>query len=126
MKDTYIKAVLQMIDSGIKSEDILSGLKRTLEERGHDRLYVTILSGVLRVLEAGSANTATVSVARKDDYDNHKEAIAKTLSSLKVEGEPAIAIDETLIGGYVVESNSTRLDASYKKSLVDLYRTITK
>ena len=126
MKDTYVTAVLEMIAEGVNPEVVLSGLQTSLKEHGHDRLYATVLRGVLRVLSAGSAETALVTVAAENDVEKHQAAINASLKDLATDAVPTIAIDESLIGGYVAEANNQRIDASYKTKLVSLYRNLTK
>lgn len=126
MKNNYITAVLEMLQAGKEPDTVLTGLKRTLESRGHSRLYVSILRGVEKVLSAHSAEGVIVTVVDQAAYEKQKEAISKALNELKADKEPLIVTDETIVGGFLAEANKQRLDKSYKNKLVSLYRNITK
>lgn len=126
MKQHYITAVLEELQAGTDPDVVLSGLKKTLERKGHTRLYAPVLRRVVRVLEAGSRESISVTVARAGDYEVHKAAIQAALQKLGVNDEPSIQTDSTIVGGFVAEANSTRIDASYKSKLVTLYRSLTK
>lgn len=125
MKENYITAVLQELKQGTNPEEILTGLKRMLVKRGHERLYAAILRGVVRVLEAGGASAVTVTVASRNWYDTNRTSIAQTLSTLGADTEATILTDETIIGGYIAEARAQRVDHSHKSRLVQLYRSLT-
>lgn len=125
MKNTYIDAVLQMIESGEEPGMVLSGLKNTLAQRGHDRLYVSVLNGVLRVLEANSGTTTTVTVSDEATAVEYADAIKQALTTLGADKSHEVVIDKTLVGGFIAEHNSKRIDQSYKTKLITLYRSLT-
>lgn len=126
MKENYITAVLQELDAGKDASMVLEGLKKTLIAKGHDRLYASILRGVARMLEAGSAEGTLVVVSNEAAYEKQKNAITKALEELGSSETPKVVVDETIIGGFIAEANSTQLDRSYKTTLVKLYRSLTK
>ena len=123
MKDSYIAAALQAIQTGTDPETVVSGLRATLARRGHSSLYKKVLEGVLRGISVEQQNTRLF-VASDTDAVKHKEAITQALQSLKADPATPAIVDETLIGGFVAERNNVRLDASYKTKLIDLYRSI--
>lgn len=126
MKEQYINAVLEMLKTGKESEVVLSGLKDTLNKRGHLSLEASILASVLRVIEAKSIDETVVTVASKESYNQQAAAIAAALKNLKANIESTIKIDPTVIGGFIAEANNTRHDASYKTKLISLYRSLTQ
>lgn len=125
MKQEYIRAILQMLKEGRDLEVILHGLVRTLKSRGHQKLQASILAGVLRVIEAKSIDESVVTIASKASYAAQAAAIAAALKDLEANKEPVVKTDPTIIGGFIVEANNTRHDASYKTKLVNLYRSLT-
>ena len=125
MHDTYVTATLELLAAGTSIDTVISGLKDTLKRRGHERLLPRILAGVARKLDTRPTNAAYVTVVSKTDYEVQKEAIKHALIELGYDQAPAVQIDDTLIGGYVAEANSTRIDRSYKSALVSLYRSLT-
>ena len=127
MKNHYIQAVLEMIDSGSDIQSVLKGLSVSLEKKGHTRLHAAVLRGVVRILSSKITSTgAIVTIADKDLLKGHKEAITSALSTLSAGKDYQTIIDPTIIGGVIVEYNNTIIDTSYKTQLVKLYRTLTK
>lgn len=125
MKDTYVQAVLELVDSGESIDTVLPNLRDTLQRRGHSSLYGGILEVVHRVLKARRASTFVV-VAKPTHYEEQKEAIANELAALGADAtSAAVLTDDTLIGGRVIEHNFTRTDKSYKHALLRLYRSVT-
>ncbi len=126
MKDNYIAAVLQKIEAGDDIGTVITGLKSALDKKGHQNLYAQILRGVNRVLEANSATDTVVTVKSSDSYEKQSAAIKAALETLGSTSEPAVVIDETIVGGFVAEANNRRIDQSYKSKLIALYRNLTK
>ncbi len=126
MKENYITAVLEELQAGKDTAEVLKGLQQTLESKGHNRLYGAILRGVLRVLEARGTSVATVTVVNEASYEKQKDAITAALNELGVVGNPEVITDATIIGGFIAEGENKRLDKSYKSRLVSLYRNLTK
>jgi F0F1-type ATP synthase delta subunit len=62
-------------------------------------------------------------VGKQADAEKATEAFSSMNGTAPV---PPIEVDETLIGGYVIKTSSTRVDASYKGALLNLYHTITR
>lgn len=124
MKDTYITATLDLLRQGEEPASVLAGLQKVQAARGHSALYAPVLRGVMRVLEAARPTTV-VTVADEALYTAQQAAISAALQTLGAMTEPAVTIDNTLIGGFVAEHELTRIDASYKTKLVDLYRSLT-
>jgi F0F1-type ATP synthase delta subunit len=125
MKDTYTAALLELLDQSDSPESVLKGFKNTLKERGHTSLYVPVLSKVLRILSSQKPRTV-VTVKSDADYTAQKTAIAATLAELGATADPVVAVDNTIVGGYIVEHNNARQDNSYKTKLLTLYRQITR
>lgn len=125
MKDTYTQALLDLLTPDADASAVIKGFKETLKERGHERLFETVLKNVLRVLEAERPSTV-VTVANQKDVEKYAAEIKAALSELSAgDQEPLVKVDDTIIGGYLVENNRRRFDASFKSKLVDLYRSIT-
>ncbi len=126
MTNYYIQATIEMFQSGIEADSVLKGLQRTLETKGHMRLHVAVLRGVLRILETKTDSAqAIVSVAKESDVTALAEQIKASLTTLNSEGEFTTKVDDTLIGGTVVECDSKVIDKSYKTALTNLYRATT-
>ena len=127
MKNNYIQAVIEMILAGKNPDEVISGLQKTLEVKGHSRLYPSILRGVLRVLETKKDTAGvTVTVATVPDVEKYKTTINSILEQLDGTIDFSTQVDETLIGGVVVSDGQTVVDKSFKTALLNLYRSITK
>lgn len=126
MKEHYIKAVLEIVHEGKDPAVVLAELQKVLARRGHSRLYASILHGVARVLEARGTKGATVVVSDEATYQKFKDAIEATLRDFGAKQSPEVIVDETIVGGYIVEAENQQLDKSYKSKLVSLYRNLTK
>ena len=126
MKNHYITATIELLHSGKEPAAVLGGLKKTLEARGHQALYPSILRGVERLLHAKNSQSAILAVAREKDVDTFKAAITAASKELDVADAPEVVVDDTLIGGFVLQTGTTRLDQSYKTKLVSLYRSLIK
>ena len=125
MKEAYITAVLQLLGEGHDATKAVTGLKRTLKERGHERLLRPILEGVLRIRSAGE-QADTILIVRDDASRNTNEAaITAAWAELGAETDPVVKTDPSLIGGFIAEHKRVRIDASYKHKLVTLYRSLT-
>jgi len=125
MKAHYTKAVIALLEAGQPIDQVLSGLVRTLATHNHSKLFGSILRAAARTMSAGSAHESTVTIAKDADHETLKAVITKALAQLHATTQPVIVVDPTIIGGYIVEANNQRIDASYKKSLVSLYQNLT-
>ena len=128
MKNDYVNAVLEMLATGLDTESVLTGLSRTLESRGHEKLYSSILHSVLRILKARSSiDVPVVTVKNTESIDSQVEKIEKFISELGTAGsEYQTKIDPSIIGGFIVEYNHQQIDLSYKTKLTKLYQSITR
>lgn len=127
MKKDYTKALIESILAGTPIEKALSSLKSLLKRRGHERLLAQILRATLRELVVAERQVAaSVSVAAADTVAN--ETIAKALVTLGATDSTSYrtTVDKTLVGGFTARVGGMLLDKSYKRSLINLYRTITK
>ena len=123
MKTDYTIAVLQLIKEGKDPEAVIAGLTATLTSRGHERLLVPVLRVAREV--AKESVSATVTVASESDRARYQAAIEAALATLGA-ADATTVVDETITGGFIAEHNHTRIDASFKSKLIDLYRSLTK
>ncbi len=125
MREHYITALLDLIASGMSVDDAVRGLASALAKRDHTRLLPSILLGALRQLEGTEGSTARVVIARNEDVIALRTAIEAHLAALGGNTDATITVDETIIGGVVVEHAHQRIDASWKTALENLYRRVT-
>ncbi|MAZ30286.1 hypothetical protein CL655_03315 [bacterium] len=125
MKDTYVTAAHKAIAAGLTPDALVNALKSVMQTRGHGRLLAPVLRAILRDVAASRSERTVLRVASENEQTKHAKAIAAVLSELQATADPVVVTDETLIGGYQVEANHQRVDASYKHALASLYRSIT-
>ena len=128
MKTQYAQAFLEVVKGGMSAEAALAGLRSALKKKNHSKLLAPVLLEVVRVLEAEKfAKQAVVKTANQADHKALKSQIETVLSDLGVaKGAPVkTTIDETLVGGFVATFDYKEHDQSYKKSLTNLYKSIT-
>lgn len=122
----YITATISLINEGRDFGEVLTNLKRVLEERGHQKLYRGILHGLLKATERKvKSQKPLVFLARESDLKKLETEIKTQLSKIEASDFES-TIDDTLIGGYVIKHNNKILDNSYKSRLVTLYRSLTE
>lgn len=127
MKNYYIQATIEMIQSRTAIDAVFEGLQKAMQKKGHMRLYASVLRGVLRILETKKdIAIATVIVANDADVQKYANIIKSTLTSLEAGEDFSTEIDETIIGGVIVKNNNIIVDRSYKTALTNLYRATTK
>lgn len=124
MKAQYVTAVVDLIKNGTSVEEALDRVTTYMKLHGHEKLLPTVLRGVLRELEVVTKTMAPhITVAKEADAVS--EAVAQALTKLEAQN-PVVTVDDSIIGGYVVEHNHKQINASYKQKLITLYRNITK
>ena len=126
MKKNYIKAVYDLILKGDAIDVVLMNLARVLKQKGHESIHSAILEGVHKQLTVSTGSVTSVTVRTHADVHTYADAISKNFALLGTVTTPAVREDATLIGGYIVEHDHTRIDRSHKTKLVNLYRNITR
>jgi F0F1-type ATP synthase delta subunit len=129
MKSDYVQAFLEVLQAGMPVDTALKGLEATLKRKNHSKLYASVLLEVMRVLEADKAGTtASVAVATSAQAKELKKQISDALAALGVDKNTVVKeiVDETLVGGFVATFDYKEHDQSYKKSLKNLFESITK
>jgi F0F1-type ATP synthase delta subunit len=100
---------------------------KLLTERGHASLLPAVVREYEKILhERSSSDEVHIRVARESDREKYAERIAADLATLAgTDREAHVTVDETVIGGYALEANGTRIDRTYKQALVELYSSLT-
>jgi len=121
----YGEAVYGAITNGMAVPNALSNLTAILEKYGHSSLRGQVLRDLLARFEKDEEKlTVTVRVSQTQDAEKFAKEIAMFTDKYHLR-ETAVKVDETLIGGYILESTEHRLDASHKKSLATIYQNVT-
>ena len=124
MKDTYVHAILELIQAGQPIETVLANLKKVLASRGHLKLQATILTAVATKLDSVmKVNVPKVVLAHEGAES--EATIKKALALLGApETEYSVSYNPNIIGGLIASYQSKQLDQSYQTKLRDLYQSI--
>lgn len=114
----YARALFEAVHNKPAREQgkITDAFLQRVRARGHQALLPRIVTHITLLQEHEQGPVLTV--AKKSDTTIAKQS-ANTPKDVRVEVDPA------LIGGYIFEAGYQRTDASYKRSLIELYRNIT-
>jgi len=118
----YATAIAALEKKGMSANEIAQGVARVLTARGHARL----LPQIARLHEAGARtlarqNAVTLILAREKDAEVYRTQIEKLAAGRLYE----TVIDERIVGGFIFTAEGTVHDASQRRALTTLYRTIT-
>lgn len=120
----YAAAFDAAIGAGISPEEASANLVATAKRRGHKHL----LSAILRACENSSkkaerARTVTVTSAAPLSEEALQGMIAR--ANVGHFDHVVRRVDESLVSGSIIQKGSTRVDASGKKLLLDIYNKLT-
>lgn len=118
MERAYAQAIFEVAKKGMEPRSIATRVNEILSERGH----MALLPKILHALKHEGKRTA-----RQHEVVLHVAKEAHGRSAQKEAGATPtrVEIDPSLIGGWVLTTPDSRIDASFRKQLLDLYRKIT-
>ena len=126
MKQAYITALTSALLSTKDVESVLKSTYALLEEKGHLRLWPSVLKGVVRTLEKQEVGKIPQVTVATEGSLNVSE-LKKALTELSIEEtETTTVVDPSIIGGFIIQHQDKMLDRSYKRALVEIYRKVTK
>ncbi len=127
---SYAQALHGALEEHPKQEDkILSQFVETVGRNGHAHLFPRIIKHFARIIgkteqemtiEVTSATELSeadvIAILKKEPFKqilaaHHKKVVRK--------------VDDPIIGGVIVRAGTTRIDASYKRALSDMYQNFT-
>ncbi len=119
MHKKYAKALYELLNSKNKEEQekLLANFFNVLKRDSKEKLLTKILLELEKLYTQRQKSSLRVRLAS----DKYKEQALKKAKDLGYDGEIPVVKDESLIGGYKIESADSVYDASYKKFLMDLY-----
>lgn len=125
----YAKTLAALEDSGALSEPkILDQFIAVVEQNGHTHMLRKIIRGYERIIARKTAHE-TIEVTTASAISEAEVATllrtAPFAQVLSPEHKRVIRkVDPTLIGGAVARTDRMRIDASYKRTLADLYHSL--
>ncbi len=116
----YAHALSQVASKGnTRPHELVASLHNILKRRGELSLMPRIRSALERITAKDRhAHETVFFVAREGDVEKYVHTAPEQETIRTV-------IDPNIIGGYRVQRGSTYVDASYRRALLDLYRTFT-
>lgn len=122
MKAERLGQVLYDITTHKGSKAAVDAFFAYIHARGYARLLPQILAEYERLSEVTKESTIVVTTATKRDV---KSILAANSIDAKESTRAHTRIDETIVGGYTIETDSRFIDASHKNALIRLYQTLT-
>ena len=124
MKQNYVTAVLELLQTDMSTEVVLRNLETVLADRGHSKLLPSILLSLLGELSRlNKSAVATVVLAKENSVE--ESAISEALKKLSAPTTGyTVKINPKVIGGFVVTYQSKEIDQSYQTKLRELYQSI--
>ena len=127
---SYAKALFAVAGEGTLSEEkLLEHFLGTLRTNGHVHMLPRVLRAYERIL-AKHTKKETIEVTTATELSQtevatllRKEPFANVLTTLHKRVERKV--DSSVVGGAIVRTSGTRIDASYKRKLLDLYQSLT-
>jgi F0F1-type ATP synthase delta subunit len=120
----YSEALHQAVLTGTRIDVALRHLKEILKRNGHSALYAKVLKAAeAKFAKDERTGTLEIVLARTSDEKAYKEEIAAVKKSADA-AHTTIRLDETIVGGYIARSATKEVDASFKRSLLAIYRSL--
>ena len=112
-----------------KEDAMLTNLVETLKKNGHTHFLPRIVRSLLRfrardekertiriTSSAELSEKETQELLRKEPFKNLLDASHKRVERV---------VDDSIIGGVIVSTKAERIDGSYKRALIELYKSLT-
>lgn len=122
MKAERLAQVLHEMTSntkGVASSTALDSFMSYIKARGYETMLPRILTEYEQLSASKDESEVIVTTAKK-------QSAKEILSAHNIEGNAHSRVDETIVGGYQIETGSRFIDASHKSALVRLYQTLTR
>jgi len=126
----YAEALYRALEGKNESDSkkIFARFRNVLSARGHDRLLPSVAHELEKIMAREKDRNEVVLVTADNKsvskwshaYDHYEKE-----GTIPEHSTRRDAVDETIIGGFQIKMKGTLIDGSYKKSLVELYRSIT-
>ena len=112
-------------EGNLDADTAVSKLVQILKAKGHIRLLPSILSEYKETLEISrDKKTVILTCARESDFEKYRIELKEHLGHLNSDFTEEV-VDDTIIGGYILQKEDSVIDASFKKKLLLLYQGAT-
>lgn len=120
----YARALLKAAENKDASaqETLVKFLQEILALKGHQSLLPHILREYIKL--QGEMHRKKSVIIRVAHEKEKARAIEEARRELHVAAEAEEVIDESLVGGFVIESGEMLVDRSFRRALHDLYKRL--
>ncbi len=127
MENAYAQALWKILSGGTEAKKAVASLRDTLVLHGREALLPRIAKAFARLAQAESQKHSVIlSVAREKDARRAEHEIKDALKAMGANASAVtVLVDDTLIGGWKLQSGQHLLDRSFKKQLVTIYQRAT-
>ncbi len=123
----YAKALIHLAPS-MPEDELVTRLVSTLKHNGHMHMLPKIVRAYERLVSRRDRHS-TITVTTERPYEQaeitqllRQDDFAKTLTT--THKRVVRVVDPTIVGGAIVRTSKDRVDRSYKRALLDLYRSL--
>lgn len=128
--DLYATALYQALDGAHEREheQLLARFVHLVRSRRHERLLPAIVRAFeKRVSRASHEHVVHITFARDTDANDIDGLLTRDMRTVGAQDAPRrMTEDRTLIGGYVITTRGQRIDASYKRTLLEMYHSLIR
>lgn len=126
MKNSYIIAIVELLERGLDAQAVLRGLKEVLTRKGHEKLHASILKGIVcEIAQREGSQPTRLIVADGRAMRIFQKDIESCIRAYNFNSAYEAEEDPSIVGGFILKNNTSALDRSYKQSLVRLYRSFS-
>lgn len=116
------------VKSESDSKKVLTRFRKVVSARGHERLLPFVARELEKIMSREKDKNEVLLVTADNKsvskwshaYDHYERE-----GTIRKGATRRDVVDETIVGGFQIRTKDTLIDGSYKKSLVELYRSIT-
>ncbi len=128
--DLYATALYHALDGVDQHEHdrLFERFVTVVKARRHERLFPAIVRAFEKKISRAKRQERThIVFASTHDASTLAHALQADLRTLGAEDAPYVSReDPSLIGGYVITTHGKRIDASYKRTLLELYHSLIR
>ncbi len=119
MHKEYAHALYQaIIKEGADTQKVFDTFIARLKREGKMKALPMIKSELIRIYTSKQSSTPTLFVASENDIEKYKQEVPASNDT------PKIRVESNIIGGWIYTDTNKIIDASYRGSLISLYKKI--
>lgn len=108
-----------------ESDAFLQKFYQFLEAKNEKSILKDVMKHVQKIDERAKAGTPTTLVVRdQEDAEKYRKIVESEHADLFDFSAIETIIDENIVGGYQIMSETKMIDNSYKRKLIEMYNTL--